>query len=513
MRSDRIIADIESGAGRALICLVGVQSNQFPRAVDIAGPFLAAGLPVILGGFHVSGCISMLDEHPPEIEGAIESGISVFAGELEGGRFDRVLRDAWNHELEPIYDYVNDLPVLGGEPTPFLSMESVSRTLSRRASFDLGRGCPFQCSFCTIINVQGRTSRFRSVEDLEKIVRQNAAEGIFNFFITDDDFARNRLWESFFDKLIELREKDKLPVRFIIQVDTQCHKIPNFIQKARRAGCRRVFVGLESVNADNLRSAKKHQNEIAEYRKMLMQWREAGVLFVWAGYITGFPGDTKESILRDIETIKRELPIDMLELFMMTPLPGSEYHRDMLRDGQWMDADLNKYDNYHRVSHHPKMSDREWEEAHHEAWRACYSWSHVKTIARRHAATGGRPRGIAKRVTQWKAMYDIERVHPLEGGLLRLKYRGDRRAGLPREPLGWFHLKLLAGQARKIAMYAWYTVRSHQIGWSVHLDASARHYRDAAINPEIPEARSPGVSSPFRQERTTDATQPTARAV
>ena len=77
--------------GRALIGFVGVQSNQFPRAVDLARPFLAAGLPVCIGGFHVSGCIAMLPEMPPEMREAQELGISFFAGEAEDGRLDAVL--------------------------------------------------------------------------------------------------------------------------------------------------------------------------------------------------------------------------------------------------------------------------------------------------------------------------------------------------------------------------------------------------------------------------------------
>ena len=69
----------------------------------------------------------------------------------------------------------------------------------------VGRGCPYQCSFCTIINVQGRKSRHRSVDDVERLVRLNWSQGIHKFFITDDNFARNKEWEAIFDRLIELR--------------------------------------------------------------------------------------------------------------------------------------------------------------------------------------------------------------------------------------------------------------------------------------------------------------------
>ena len=157
---------------------------------------------------------------------------------------------------------MNDLPSLVGEPPPFLPRKHVSRTSGSLSSIDLGRGCPYQCSFCTIINVQGRKSRIRSPDDLEKIVRENYAEGIKRFFITDDNFARNKDWEDIFDRIILLRERDGIDVRLIIQVDTLCHKIPNFIDKAARAGVKKVFIGLENINPANLLAAKKRQNKI-----------------------------------------------------------------------------------------------------------------------------------------------------------------------------------------------------------------------------------------------------------
>ena len=153
--------------------------------------------------------------------------------------------------------------------------------------------------------------------------RENHAQGIKRFFITDDNFARNRDWELLFDRIIHLRKTEFPGLGFTIQVDTLCHKIPNFIEKAAQAGVRRVFIGLENINPDNLIAAKKRQNKITEYREMLQKWRDHGAI-TYAGYILGFPADTKESIARDIEIIKRELPLDILEFFFLTPLPGSE---------------------------------------------------------------------------------------------------------------------------------------------------------------------------------------------
>jgi hypothetical protein len=370
---------------------------------------------------------------PADIRDAQALGISFFAGEAEERRFDEVLQDAWNGTLKPLYNYMDKLPSLTGEPPPFLPRKHVRRTSGSLSSVDLGRGCPYQCSFCTIINVQGRKSRFRSADDLERIVRENHAQGIKRFFITDDNFARNRDWEVLFDRLIQLRQGEFPGLGFTIQVDTLCHKIPNFIEKAAQAGVRRVFIGLENINPDNLIAAKKRQNKITEYREMLQKWRDHGAI-TYAGYILGFPGDTKESIVRDIEIIKRELPLDILEFFFLTPLPGSEDHKVLSQKGVWMDPDMNKYDLNHRVSHHAKMPDEEWEAAYRAAWASFYTPDHVRTILRRSAACKlGRPGTTLTTILWFYLMIAFEGVHPLEGGAFRLKFRRDRRSSMKRE--------------------------------------------------------------------------------
>ncbi len=325
VRIEKIIAEYRADGNFGFVGLVGVQSNQYPRALDIARPLRAAGIPVVLGGFHPSGLLAMFPKITPDLQAALDMGITLFAGEAEG-RAEQLLRDVAAGTLKPVYNFMDDLPGLGGAVPPILPQAFVKRTLGNLSSFDAGRGCPFQCSFCTIINVQGRKSRFRSPDDVEQILRRNWEQGVDRFFITDDNFARNKDWEAIFDRIIELRERDKMDVRFMIQVDTLCHKIPNFITKSKRAGVTRIFIGLENINPANLLAAKKRQNKITEYRKMLLAWKAAGI-WTYAGYILGFPNDTPESIRHDIEIVKHELPLDILEFFVLTPLPGSEDHK------------------------------------------------------------------------------------------------------------------------------------------------------------------------------------------
>jgi hypothetical protein len=322
----KLVKEIQE-AGDGMVLLVGVQSNQFPRALDIARPLRDAGVKVGLGGFHVSGTLAMLKEKDPDVQKALDMGCFLFAGEAEEGRLERVIQDGINGTLEPIYNFMNDLPDMTGSAEPYLPEPIVQKTFGSNTSFDAGRGCPYQCSFCTIINVQGRKSRFRSPDDVEQIIRNNVDQGVYRFFITDDNFARNSNWEIIFDRLIHLREVEKVPFRCIIQVDTGCHKIPGFIEKAARAGVRRVYIGLENINPDNLIGAKKRQNKITDYRTMLLEWKKHGVTN-YCGYITGFPTDTRERILQDVKLIMEELPVDILEFFFLTPLPGSEDHKN-----------------------------------------------------------------------------------------------------------------------------------------------------------------------------------------
>ena len=126
----------------------------------------------------MSGVISMLDGDDPALRDAQAMGVSLFAGEAEG-RLDVVLRDAAAGTLKPLYNFMNDLPGIEGAPLPLLAARArASAPAGHVTSFDAGRGCPYQCSFCTIINVQGRKSRRRSPDDIEKIVRANIAQGL-----------------------------------------------------------------------------------------------------------------------------------------------------------------------------------------------------------------------------------------------------------------------------------------------------------------------------------------------
>ena len=482
VRIKDIVAQFKQHDGFGMVGLVGVQSNQFPRSLDIARPLRAAGIPVVIGGFHVSGCLAMLPNMQADLQAALDMGCSLFAGEAEDGRFDKVMQDAAHGTLQPIYNYMDDLPGIESTPTPFLPAANLKRTANHYASFDAGRGCPYQCSFCTIINVQGRKSRRRTPDDIEHLLRHHLAQGFHWFFVTDDNFARNKDWEPIFDRIIRLREVEGLNIKMIIQVDTLCHKIPNFIEKAARAGVKKVFLGLENINPANLIAAKKRQNKITEYRKMILAWKQAKVI-TYAGYILGFPADTPESIRADIEIIKKELPLDILEFFCLTPLPGSEDHKTLDAKGVWMDPDMNKYDLEQVVTGHAKMSKEEWEGIYRAAWDIYYTPEHMQTILRRAGAFDLGVSHLTALLFMFSKAVTLENLHPLQGGIFRRKYRLDRRYGMPIEPVWKFYPKAAWEIGSKLVRMTRFWLELDRMRRVVRKDPNRHLYTDAALTP------------------------------
>lgn len=418
---------------KVVVGLVGVQTNQFPRAEDLARQFKTLGFDVIIGGFHVSGAMAMSPATPPECKEMIDAGVTLVLGEVEG-RWSALLRDALADRLQPVYDYLSAPPDLTDMPLPRASRRTQKRfVVTRNGTIDAGRGCPFSCSFCTIINVQGRRMRSRSAARILDQVRENyhlkGRRGVRHYFFTDDNFARNPQWEAIFDGLIRLREEEGLNVDFMMQVDVQAPRVPSFVEKAARAGCVQVFIGMESVRDDNLQAAGKPQNKVADYRDMIACWHGAGVV-CHVGYIIGFPGDTYERVMEDVRTLRETLHIEQASFFMLAPLPGSRDHQAAVSAGVAMDPDYNNYDCFHATAPHPRMSRQEWERAFHDAWVEFYSFEHIR---RSLLAQNPHTYWAVLKNSIWYRAGMIEGAHPMITGFLRLKDRRSRRPTFPVE--------------------------------------------------------------------------------
>jgi hypothetical protein len=227
---------------------------------------------------------------------------------------------------------------------------------------------------------------------------------------------------------------------------------------------------------------KKRQNKIWEYRDMLLAWRAQKVM-TYAGYILGFPTDTPESIARDIEIIKQELPVDILEFFYLTPLPGSEDHKNLHLRGVPMEPDMNKYDLEHACTAHPLMEKETWMQVYADAWRRYYSDAHVETIMRRAIVSGINRTKILDSLIIFSSSPRIEGVHPLQFGFLRRKIRTQRRYGMPIvNPLLFYPWRMV--DFLKVASH-WLRLiwRYRRIMARVKADPAAASYFDEALRP------------------------------
>ena len=436
-----------------VVGLVGVQTNQIPRAQDLAREFRAEGFAVIIGGFHVSGAMAMSSTTPPECQALLDAGVTLVLGEVEG-RWAGILLDALAGRLDPVYDFLHAPPDLEDAPLPQASRRTQRRfVMARNGTIDAGRGCPFACSFCTIITVQGRTMRARSAAHIIEQVRRNywlnGRRGVRHYFFTDDNFARNPQWEPIFDGLIGLRDAEGLDVAFMMQVDTQAPKIPGFAEKAARAGCVQVFIGVESIRADNLAAGGKPQNRVADYRDMIARWHDVGVV-CHAGVIIGFPHDTYERVMEDVRTLAETMRVDQASFFMLTPLPGSRDHQAAVQSGLAMDPDYNNYDAFHPTVPHPRMSADEWVRAYRDAWKAFYSFEHMRRIL---LAQNPHTYWPVLKTLLWYRAGMIEEAHPMVTGLFRLKDRTSRRPSFPLERRWPFYRRRAGEIARLLREY------------------------------------------------------------
>lgn len=471
-KPEKLVAGHLDDHTMVIVGLVGVQTNQFPRARDLARRFKAAGAEVVMGGFHVSGSIAEMkhgikdrkrtdvpcpNQMPPEIQELMDEGIIMFYGEAEE-TWSQTLADIINGQPKMLYEA--SLPNLAETVPPQYPDHYFEHFAGKLITADTSRGCIFKCSFCTIINVQGTTMRFRDPDRLIAMIKREADHngGEVAFFLTDDNFGRNPKWEYILLELIKLR-KQGYRISFMIEADLKTYKLPAkatneriakelgkdiynlepeekkvFLDLLAEAGCTQIFFGVESVNRETLIATGKDQNDPEKYAELTRRCHNVGIA-AHGGYIIGFPADTPESISADIEELKG-YGFDQISFFILTPLPGSEDHARMAAAGVPMDADFNDYDSFQPVTDHPNMTRAEWQAAYDKAWRQFYTWKHMLACLKRLPA---KHRFRQLKVYAWYRDAALgQDKHPMQAGFWLAYNRDERRRGEFGQPIEGF---------------------------------------------------------------------------
>jgi len=208
-----------------------------------------------------------------------------------------------------------------------------------------GRGCRHNCRYCSVTVFHGHQYRHRSVSDvlaeLQTIPR--------NFIFVDDNIIADRGYaRELFQAMTPLRK------RWVSQCSIEIADDSELLRLMHAAGCRGLFIGIETVNAENLTAMDKQFNKSTRYHERIRTIRRAGIGIV-AGMIFGLDKDTVTVFERTLRFLQ-EMQIDSVQLNILTPLPGTPLYADMERAGRVTDRDWSHYDYRHVVFQPARMN-------------------------------------------------------------------------------------------------------------------------------------------------------------
>ncbi len=400
---------------RTLIALVGVQSHQFHRALDLAALAKTHGCMVVIGGPHVMTCdTSMLQGH----------GVSFAQCEAELV-WNEILGDAISGELKSLYgaglrwQENLDSPVLIPP-----NRAELARYIVPMLGVYPARGCPFLCNFCSVTKIAGRKIRGQSISTTMASLRAAKGAGVNTIMFTSDNF--NKYPQA--EELLEAMVDEKLGMKFFVQCDTQIAKQESLVEKLAKAGCYQMFVGVESFDRGTLIAANKKQNRPEAYHDIVRLCREHGIGSHFSN-ILGFPQDTEKTISDHLDVLQSIAP-NWASFYILCPIPGTEQYDTFLQEGLITERNLDRFDTTCLTWKHPNLSPAKLSELLYGCYSKFASLGHAITNIRNIASQNGRGNFLEKigsvamssfvRYSAWR------RTHPMSGGVMRVRLDGVR---------------------------------------------------------------------------------------
>ena len=353
-----------------LLALVGVQSHQFHRALDLAALAREEGGALsVVGGPHPMTCDTSAAQD--------NDGISFALSEAEL-IWPEILKDAIGGSLRPKYGQDGRWQKTL-DPPPLLapSAEEIKRSLYRLISVYPARGCPYKCNFCSVIKIAGRAIRSQPVETTLESLRRAKGAGARMIMFTSDNF--NKYPDA--PELLEAMIAENLQLPFFVQCDTQVAKQPELIKLMGRAGCFMMLLGVESFDIAALRGAGKNHNRLEHYETIIRLCREARILTLFSS-ILGFPEDTLGSIDAHMAALRRMSP-DFATFYILTPVPGTEQYDDFRARDLITEPNLDRYDATNLTWAHPHLSEGQLVENMYRCFHSFHSARHIAGAVRR----------------------------------------------------------------------------------------------------------------------------------
>lgn len=356
---DELVDDLNFEEDADLVALTGMLRHM-PRAIDIAREFRKRGVPSIIGGVGAFSVRTMIEE-----SGAFESFVIGEVDEI----WMEILNDFEKGRSKKCYECTAPSKLSGLPPARFdlLNQKKYMRSFVSPKHLmipvETSRGCPHNCRFCLVTRYFGKKMRYRPVNEVVDEIKHHGAKHIL---FTDDNIAINPA------RARELFQTIKpLGIQWLGQFESRIAEDPELLRLAAESGCRTAFVGIESIDKNNLISVDKHRSTTLDLKTIANGFKGAGI-DLFASLIFGMDHDTPEIIDRTIEQ-SIGLNIDAIIPWVLTPAPGTAYYDNFKKDHRLTHENYSLYDFWHLVIRPKRISPAEFEKHYWQGLRRFYS--------------------------------------------------------------------------------------------------------------------------------------------
>ncbi len=293
---------------------ISVQTGMARKAFALADKLRSAGIPVVLGGAHVT---LFADSCKPHADVLV-------LGEADD-LWKELLTDLATRTLKPLYQS-NRFPDLGLSRPVSKSSLVKSRYFTTNL-IQTGRGCQYNCDFCNVHLLNGHTLRRRAVADVVIEVARFQQHDRRIFFFVDDSINADPLYA------LELfRKLTPLNIRWFGQATTTLGQQHELLETFARSGCQALLVGIESIEAKSRSVHKKNQNKAGELVRAISSIRDAGIS-LYGSFIYGLDGDTLDTPAAILDFIN-ETKLDVPGINILRPIPGTQVFERLREEGR-----------------------------------------------------------------------------------------------------------------------------------------------------------------------------------
>lgn len=397
--------------------IIGISTitSTAPRAYEIADQLKKHGKTVVMGGPHVTFLADEALEHCHYvIRGEGEESVVALINAIEAGKgLDsvpglsfKVGNTVFHNPDSGLVKDLNKFPIPDFSMIKGMIKGKVWPVLT-------SRGCPYDCTFCSVTKIFGRGYRYRSKENVLRELRAIPPGGLIFFY--DDNFTAN---PGRTKELLRMMIKEGIKKKWTAQVRVDVARDPELLDLMQESNCFYVYIGFESVNPDTLQQFNKQQT--LEEMKLSIHELHRRNIRIHGMFVVGSDQDTPDT-LKATATFAKKNKIDTVQFMILTPLPGSRNYDDLKASDRILTDDWSLYDAHHVVYEPKGMTPFELQVGTLRAMGSFYSRMEIIKMVLRRNFLGAMMKYFGVRLTRkWirknKYFYEVTREMTLNAG-------------------------------------------------------------------------------------------------